>query len=191
VSFPGYTITKIPWPIIDGDTIKVRNTVLPSIIRIRIVSYSILAGLIALIYLGVTWRAKPDQVIKVVDGDTLVISYQGWRERVRLLRVNTSERDRYGYKQATVALGKLVEDRDIRLAFEIPGKLRRDEYGRILAYVFVDDMNVNIEMVRLGWSRFWTKFGKGKYADEFWEAEQDARREKRGLWKSKNIKHKK
>jgi len=38
-------------------------------------------------------------------------------------------------------------------------------YGQILAYIWVDDMNVNVDMVRLGWSRFWIKYGNGKYAE--------------------------
>lgn len=54
-----------------------------------------------------------------------------------------------------------------------------------MAYVWVDDMNVNVEMVNLGWSRFWVKYGKGKYAEEFREAEREAREAKRGLWESK------
>ena len=83
------------------------------------------------------------------------------------------------------ALKNLVGGRKVRLEFEILGKLERGGYGRILAYVFVDDVTVNIEMVRLGWSRFWTKYAEGKYADEFQEAEREARESKRGLWKPK------
>jgi len=40
-------------------------------------------------------------------------------------------------------------------------------------------------MVRLGGSRFWTKYDEGKYAEEFRKAEYEAREAKRGLWKSK------
>jgi len=49
-------------------------------------------------------------------------------------------------------------------------------------------VNVNVEMVRLGWTTFWTKYGEGKYAGEFREAELEAREAERGLWKSKRKK---
>ena len=47
---------------------------------------------------------------------------------------------------------------------------------------------MNVEMVRLGWSRFWIKYSEGKYADEFRKAEREAREAERGLWKSKRKK---
>jgi len=78
---------------------------------------------------------------------------------------------------------KVVSGRKVMLEFEVPGKLERGGYGRILAYVWVDDMNVNVEIVRLEWTTFWTKYGEGKYADEFKAAEQEAREAERGLWK--------
>ena len=37
-------------------------------------------------------------------------------------------------------------------------------------------------MIKGGWSKFYTKYGKGRYADEFEQAEQEAREAKRGLW---------
>ena len=55
----------------------------------------------------------------------------------------------------------------VRLESEEYGSPERDKYGRLLAYVFVDDMNCNVEMVRLGHSEFWTQYGWGRYAEDF------------------------
>ena len=90
------------------------------------------------------------------SGDTINVIYHGKKERIRLLRIDidTPERDEMGYFRAKKAF---VGGRKVRLEFEVPGKLERGGYGRILAYVWVDDVNVNVEMVRLGWSRFWIK----------------------------------
>jgi len=133
-------------------------------------------------------------VIKIIDGDTIDILYHNKKERVRLLRINTPERDEGKYLQAKKALENLVGGRKIRLEFEIPGKIERGVYGRILAYILVGNVNVNVEMVRLGWSQFWTKYGGGKYAEDkytkdFRCAERDAREAKRGIWSalSKNL----
>jgi len=62
----------------------------------------------------------------------------------------------------------------IRLEFEKPDKPERDKYGRLLAYVFADGRNVNVEMVRKGHSKFWTKYVDGRYAEEFRVAAKEA-----------------
>lgn len=121
-------------------------------------------------------------VLKIVDGDTLDVTYKGTTERIRMLCINTPERGRPGYAEATNALRKLVERGAVRLEFEKPGKEERGGYGRLLAYLFVDDLNVNVEMVRLGWSKHFTKYGRGKYAHLFGLAEQEAKADRRGVW---------
>ncbi len=120
-------------------------------------------------------------ILRVVDGDTVVLQYNGQEERMRLLRINTPERGKTGYDEATQALEKLVSGQAIRIEFE-EGKVERDNYGRLLGYIFAGDRNVNIEMVRQGWTSFWTRYGEGRYAAAFREAEQEARAEHRGLW---------
>jgi micrococcal nuclease len=124
------------------------------------------------------------RVTRIIDGDTLGINYHGQQERIRHLRINTPERKRPGFQEATDAITSLIGGRAVRLEFEEPRRLERGFYGRILAYIFVDDTNINVEMVRAGWSRFWTKYGAGKYADEFQRAENEARELKRGMWGS-------
>jgi len=42
-----------------------------------------------------------------------------------------------------------------------------DQVARIVCYVFLDGTNINVEMVRLGHSKYLTKFGAGKYVDQF------------------------
>jgi endonuclease YncB( thermonuclease family) len=121
------------------------------------------------------------RVIRVVDGDTLHVEFRGRDETVRLLRVNTPERGRPGYDESTEALRELIDTARIDLEFEKPTHAERDRYGRLLAYVFLGERNINIEMVRLGWSRFWTQYGEGRYAEEFRKAESEARAGSRGL----------
>ncbi|HPA47979.1 MAG TPA: thermonuclease family protein [bacterium] len=121
-------------------------------------------------------------VLKIVDGDTLDVRYQGRTERIRMLCINTPERNQRGYEEATDALHDLVEGKSVRLEFEESGKEARDVYGRLLAYLFVGDLNVNTELVRQGWSKHFTKYGRGKYAEQFESAEQEAQSAKRGVW---------
>jgi endonuclease YncB( thermonuclease family) len=59
----------------------------------------------------------------------------------------------------------------------------RGRYGRLLAYVFVDGKNFNLDLVRQGLSPYYTKYGlSGKYDKEFRVAERIARKEKLGMW---------
>jgi len=52
------------------------------------------------------------------------------------------------------------------LKFEI--KRLRGNYGRLLAYVFVDGQNLNLDLVRQGLSPYYTKYGKSeKYDADF------------------------
>jgi micrococcal nuclease len=122
-------------------------------------------------------------VLRVVDGDTLRVRYQGCDEPVRLLRVNTPERGRPGYADASATLRSLAAGRSVVLRFEQDGVEERDAYGRLLAYVYVGDACLNIELVRLGWSRFWTRYGKGRLAGQFEQAEREARENQRGQWR--------
>jgi micrococcal nuclease len=76
----------------------------------------------------------------------------------------------------------LVAGGRVELEWERPEAAERDEYGRLLAYVWKGETLVNLELVRQGWTRFFTKYGTGRYAGRFEAAEEEARAAKRGLW---------
>ena len=107
------------------------------------------------------------QVIRVVDGDTIVIRYNGKYEKIRMLCVNTPESVRPDEKQ-NIPMGKVASKytqekltgKYVNLEFEI--KKLRGNYGRFLAYVFVDGQNLNLDLVRQGLSPYYTKYGKSE-----------------------------
>lgn len=132
-----------------------------------------------------TNRDTLTRFLRAVDGDTLELLYQprtAIKEKIRLLRINTPERGEPGYLQARKALQQLTAHRTLALEFETPDQPKRDRYGRLLAYVIADGVNVNIEMVRLGWSTYWTKYGRSRYEHAFQQAQRTARTARRGLW---------
>lgn len=120
---------------------------------------------------------------RCVDGDTIEISIgtSGPREKVRLLCIDTPETGQAGYAQATVALRELLQFSTLELEFENPGNPTRDRYGRVLAYVFVGGKLANYELVKQGWSDFYTDYGRGRYATCFEFAQADAKANRRGL----------
>jgi len=140
-----------------------------------------------LFILPVLSLASQYKVIRAVDGDTIVVSYKGKQEKVRLLCVNTPESVHPDKKQ-NIPMGKVASDytksrlkgKYIDLEFEGP---MRGKYGRLLAYVFVDGENYNIELVRQGLSPYYTKYGLSeKYDWGFREAERYARDHNLNIW---------
>jgi micrococcal nuclease len=125
-------------------------------------------------------------VLRVIDGDTLVARLEGAeverKETIRLLNVNTPEKDQPGFGEASEALKALVRGGTIALEFAEPNVEKRDGFGRLLAFVLADGKNVNVEMMRQGWTKLYTKYGKGRLHERFVAAEAEARDAKRGLW---------
>jgi micrococcal nuclease len=122
--------------------------------------------------------------MRAKDGDTFVVKQTEPErtETVRLLRVNTPEVGKPGHDEATEALKALIRVGRVTLEFEHPDEEKRDGFGRLLAYVIAEGQNVNLELVRQGWSPFYKKYGKGRMAAEFEAAEAEARAAQRGLW---------
>ncbi len=67
-------------------------------------------------------------VLRVVDGDTFKVTYDGEVTSVRLAGVDAPERDELGGAEATDGLRGLVEGRTVRLQFTADRK--RDNFGR-------------------------------------------------------------
>jgi micrococcal nuclease len=150
--------------------------------------YLLTISMLLVLVLPVLTIAGQYKVIRVVDGDTIVIKYNGKYEKVRLLCVNTPESVHSDAKQ-NVPMGKVASKytqkrltgKDVNLEFEIDRL--RGNLGRLLAYVFVDGQNLNLDLVRQGLSPYYTKYGKSeKYDAEFRDAEKHARKDKLNIW---------
>lgn len=73
----------------------------------------------------------------------------------------------------------LVEGKIVELECDVS---ETDEYDRLLRYVYVGDVLVNAELIRLGYAHAVTLAPDLAHADEFLQLEQDARLEGRGMW---------
>lgn len=127
-------------------------------------------------------------VVRVVDGDTIVVSDKGKDVKVRLVGVDTPETvhprkpvEHYG-KEASRFTTNLLKGEKVYLVSEpLPGAL--DRYGRTLAYVYraPDGLFVNAEIIRQGYGHAYTQI-PSKYMQEFKQLEQFARKAEKGLW---------
>ncbi len=120
-------------------------------------------------------------VATVVDGDTIEL-VDG--RRVRYIGINTPERDQPYYKEATDANRQLVEGRAVQLEFDVE---TFDQYGRTLAYIWVDGTLANWEVVNRGFANVFTVPPNVKYEEALRRAERDAREAGRGLWAGSDV----
>jgi micrococcal nuclease len=132
-------------------------------------------------------RSDAARVVRVVDGDTVVVRTGGHDERVRYIGVDTPESVKPGTpvqcfaKAASAANKRLVQGREVRLVRDAEA---RDGYGRTLAYVYrsSDGLFVNAELVRRGYAKPMTIPPNVAHAAELGRLAAAARREGRGLW---------
>lgn len=110
----------------------------------------------------------------VSDGDTLRIRVRGEAMDVRLADVDAPERDQpYGW-EAKLTLIDLVRGAHIVL---VPRDV--DQYGRVVGYVWVGDLDVNRELVKRGAAWFYAEYAQ---SDDLYQEEERARAAKIGLW---------
>lgn len=125
-------------------------------------------------------------VLRVVDGDTLQIDFDGVTERVRLIGIDTpesvhpdaSKNVEYG-KIASEFTQNQLEGKKIGLEFDVE---QRDKYGRLLAYVYIDGTMFNKTLLDQGHAMVYTYPPNVKYADEFLALQQEAREKGVGIW---------
>jgi micrococcal nuclease len=132
-----------------------------------------------------TSTGVPARVLEVTDGDTIVARLEsGEVESVRYIGINTPEStpdqplECFG-REASAANERLVGGREVALRF---GPERRDDYGRLLAYVQVDRLSVNEALLRRGYARILEIAPNDAHAREFARLEAEAGRAGRGLW---------
>jgi micrococcal nuclease len=128
--------------------------------------------------------ASTYKCVRVIDGDTIVVETVG---KVRLLGINAPEmKDRHrGVQLFGMESSQFTEQnllgKQVRLEYDAR---KVDKYGRTLAYVYVDDIFFNAELVMQGYALVYAKH-PFKYLDEFRRLEEEARKNGRGLWSYK------
>lgn len=86
-------------------------------------------------------------VLSVTDGDTLRVAVDGVSEPVRLIGINAPEDDECLAAEAAQRLAELVDTGPIRLESDVSD---RDQYERLLRYVYAGDLFVNEQLVAEG-----------------------------------------
>lgn len=114
------------------------------------------------------------KVIKISDGDTLVIEHGYDEIKIRLYEIDTPELDQPYGNEARQALYDLTFNKIVSVTIETI-----DDYGRIVGKVFVKELDVNAELVRRGHAWVFRRYAKDK---SLYELERAARKNQLGLW---------
>jgi len=145
--------------------------------------YKVLLTSVLALILGVTSAsAAVFLVTSIRDGDTLTISTG---EKVRFLQIDTPEispAECYG-AEARKALVDIIGKSPISLESDSVSD-DIDQFGRILRYIKIGKVNVNLKLVEIGAATpYFFKGEKGKYSAQLFKAAQNAKAKKIGLWK--------
>jgi len=114
------------------------------------------------------------RVDHVADGDTVTVRIDGERRRVRLHQIDAPEHDQPGAAAARRALAGKVDGQYVRLRVATV-----DDYGRLVAGVFLGERDINRELVREGHAWAFRRYLEDR---SLLDDEAAARRAGRGLW---------
>lgn len=128
-------------------------------------------------------------VVRTVDGDTIVLNIDGEEKTIRLIGVDAPEsvhpdrsRNTEDGKIASDWMSEYLSGKQVYLEYDIETV---DDYGRILAYVYLDDGSTMVqeELLRAGYASTMTIRPNTKYEYQFGNIEREAQANKRGIWK--------
>jgi len=155
-------------PVVDGDTVRVEG--LDNTLR--------LLGLDT----EETFKDKGRKTLAEKDWAEYVKTMNAGRPKGRPAKYGTPMGDA-GKRFAEAWFAGMTQ---VRLEYDDPERTR-GYFGRHLVYVLAEKdgalMNYNVEAVRMGYSPYFTKYGRSKrYHAAFVAAEKEAREAKRGIW---------
>lgn len=126
------------------------------------------------------------KVTRVVDGDTFEVDFNGTKEKIRLIGVDTPEsvhpdanKNSEDGKIASEYTKGYLEGKEVALEFDAQ---ERDKYGRLLAYAWINGEMYNKHLLSAGYAQVATYPPNIKYVDDFTALQKTARENKVGLW---------
>lgn len=130
------------------------------------------------------------EVVRVVDGDTVIVRLDGREERLRYIGIDAPESvnpdapvECFG-PEASDENRRLVDGKTVYLEPDVED---RDRFGRLLRYVYLspdadDDDFVNLLLVAGGYAEAGNYPPNERHSDALFAAEREARESNRGLW---------
>ncbi len=129
---------------------------------------------------------------KCVDGDTINLKINGEKKRVRLLAIDTPESvtpekpvEAYGKDASNFTCNLVKNAKKIEIEYDFNSD-KEDKFGRVLAYVYADDVMIQEELLKNGLAKVAYLYDTYIYTEKFKELESVAKEKKVGIWNLDN-----
>ena len=126
------------------------------------------------------------KVLSNYDGDTITVLIGDTKEKIRLLGIDTAEmaQGHWGI-EAKKFTENLTKNKTVQVETDVQ---KRDKYGRLLGYVYVDGKFLNEELVKNGLAQILTYPPNVLYTDKFVKSQSEARNKKLNIWSDQGLK---
>lgn len=125
------------------------------------------------------------ELVNCIDGDTAKFIVNGKEEKVRFLGIDTPEStnymEEYGMTASSYTCNMLKKTKNIYLEYDFNSD-RYDKYDRLLAYVFIDNNNLNELLLSKGYAEVKYVYGEYKYISTLCKAQKSAYDNNLGIW---------
>ena len=146
-----------------------------------------LITLIIILFYQICYANEEGVIINVVDGDTVhLLNDNQEKLKVRLHHIDAPELDQSYGKESKFALEQLILNKKVTVISD-----KKDKYKRLLGVISLDEVDVNLEMIKAGAAWHFKKYAKFDQAKDQYkiydENEHHAKLKKIGLWKENAI----
>ncbi|WP_431312217.1 thermonuclease family protein [Sporosarcina trichiuri] len=129
----------------------------------------------------------PVELIKTIDGDTIIIEYEGKEQNVRYLLIDTPETNhpRLGKQpfgeEAKRRNQEILNSGRLEIEFDVGPKY--DKYNRLLAYIYIDGESVQEKLLEEGLARVAYVYPPNTgHLDEYERKQAEAKKKGIGIW---------
>lgn len=125
----------------------------------------------------------------IVDGDTIFVKTPNKTVKVRMLGIDTPEfnkrtgKSEYYSYEAFKYTKEQLKGKKICLVKDSAND--RDQYGRLLRYIYLDSRLFNAELIEKGYADIFSK-SEHQMKEYFFTLREEARKNKLGMWNSGN-----
>jgi endonuclease YncB( thermonuclease family) len=122
------------------------------------------------------------RVVAVTDGDTVkVLDASNTLWKIRLMGIDAPEKKQAFGTQSKSNLSDLIFGKTVTIEY-----FKQDRYGRTIGKILVDGVDANLQQVKAGLAWHYKKYAKEQSMQDratYARAEDQARAERRGLWR--------
>ncbi len=120
------------------------------------------------------------KVVRISDGDTMtVLDSLNQQHRIRLHGIDSPEKGQDYYQVAKDYVGQLCFQKQVEVDI-----LNYDHYKRAIGKVYVDGLEVNLSLLKVGLAWHFTQFDQ---SEEYALAESEAKLNKMNIWSLKTV----